>query len=174
MDVFAAELNAFIKDHELNKPMIFGYSMCGYVALHLEDTQPGTFSKITKLGTKFGWNPDTAKHEVSKLNPDLIMQKVPVFAQMLETRHADWQKLMTATARMMLGLGEKLVLTPNILATIKTPVTIMRGDQDQMVSKEESVQTAAAISGSQFIELAETPHPIEKVTPQVLLKQLCS
>src|SRR5436190_18139951 len=36
-------------------PVLFGYSMGGYVGLSLEARSPNTFSGIVTLGTKFEW-----------------------------------------------------------------------------------------------------------------------
>jgi len=170
--VFAKELDAFIVSNKLNQPMIFGYSMGGYVALYLEVYKPGTFEKIITLGTKFSWSPDTAKHEVSRLNPTAIEQKVPAFAKMLAKRHAHWKDLMETTAQMMLGLGDSPSLSHQQLTTIQIPVSIIRGDMDQMVSKEESENAATALTSGTFIELKDTPHPIEKIDPKVLAQFL--
>lgn len=92
IEVFAEELNSFIQSKQLVKPVIFGYSMGGYVALYLEAINPGSFDQIITLGTKFGWNPEASRKEASRLKPDIIEQKVPAFAQMLATRHGDQWK----------------------------------------------------------------------------------
>lgn len=172
MEIFATELADFIRLNQLEKPQIFGYSMGGYVALYLEYLQPGTFSKVYTLGTKFAWSPDTAQHEVQRLVPEVIAQKVPAFAQMLAVRHHDWKTLMIATADMMLTLGDNPLLTKEQLASIHTPVLIMRGQHDQMVSEEESALAAAAIPDGVYTELPATPHPIEKVETRILVQLL--
>lgn len=173
IEVFAEELAYFIQVNELVKPMIFGYSMGGYVALYLELHQPGTFRQVITLGTKFGWSVETAEKEASRLSPEIIEQKVPVFADMLAARHGDqWRDLLTATADMMKQLGNQPLLNQRTLANIAVPTTILRGDQDQMVSREESETAAAHMPKADFLELSNTPHPIEKVDPEVLIKQL--
>lgn len=172
MEIFAEELGAFITTRKLSQPVIFGYSMGGYVALYLEALKPHTFEKIITLGTKFSWSPETAKQEVLRLNPEIIEQKVPAFATMLAKRHAFWKELMKKTAQMMLGLGDNPPLTNTRFATIHIPVTIMRGDQDQMVGNEESQNAAEALPSGAFLQLENTPHPIEKVNPQRLAEQL--
>lgn len=169
MEVFAEELAHFIQVNKLVKPLIFGYSMGGYVALHLEALQPNTFDSIITLGTKFEWNPEAAEKEASRLKPEIIEQKVPVFANMLATRHGDqWKALLEATATMMKALGQEPLLTKTCLSPIRIPVTIMRGDRDNMVSREESENAASYIPNASFKELQATPHPLEKVDPIML------
>ncbi|MCE7992805.1 MAG: alpha/beta hydrolase [Roseivirga sp.] len=175
IEVFAEELNNFIQSRHLVKPLIFGYSMGGYVALYLEAINPGSFAQIMTLGTKFGWNPEASRKEASRLKPDIIEQKAPAFAQILAARHGDqWKDLMEATAEMMLNLGNQPLLNSSTLATIQTRVTIMRGDQDQMVNREESEAAAYNIPDGSYIELQKTPHPIEKVAPAMLAARLKS
>lgn len=175
IDIFAEELLAFIESKQLHKPLIFGYSMGGYVALYLEATRPNTFEHIITLGSKFRWNPEVSQKEASRLKPEIIEEKVPVFANMLLDRHGDqWKDLLHATAAMMTGLGATPLLDSSTLASIQTTVTIMRGDQDNMVSEEESRVAAANIPRAVFLELKETPHPIEKVDSDLLTSQLRS
>ncbi len=173
IEVFAQELSSFIESQQLIKPTIFGYSMGGYVALYLEAVQPRTFEQILTLGTKFGWNAEAAEKEASRLNPEIIAQKVPAFADMLAARHGDqWAQLLEATAGMMKALGNKPLLDQSTLATIQSPVTIMRGNQDNMVSLEESETAATGLPHATYVELPDTLHPIEKVDPALLAAQI--
>lgn len=175
IEIFAEELNSFIQSRQLVRPVIFGYSMGGYVALYLEAINPGSFNQIITLGTKFGWNPEASRKETSRLKPDIIEQKVPAFAQMLATRHGDqWKELLKATASMMIALGDQPLLTPDTLAAIQTQVTILRGDQDHMVSREESQAAASHIPDAVYTELPGSPHPIEKADHKLLAAQLKS
>ena len=166
IEQFANELEAFIRENQLEGSPVFGYSMGGYVALYLETLNPGTFSKIVTLGTKFDWQPDAAQHEASRMVPGVIKEKVPHFAAMLEERHgAQWEQLMEATAQMMIGLGNQPLLKAENLALINTPATIMLGDKDHMVSLEESQLLASYLSHGSYQHLENTPHPLEKVDP---------
>ncbi|GAB5526762.1 MAG: hypothetical protein Roseis2KO_46340 [Roseivirga sp.] len=173
IEVFAQELSAFRASKQLVKPTIFGYSMGGYIALYLEALQPGSFEKILTLGTKFGWNPEAAGKEASRLNPEIIAQKVPAFADMLAVRHGDqWSTLLEATAGMMKALGHKPLLSQSVLSAVQIPVTIMRGDQDQMVSREESEAAVTDLPNATYVELPDTLHPIEKTAPALLAAKI--
>lgn len=173
IEIFARELAAFINEHKLDSCPVFGYSMGGYVALHLEATQPGNFTQIVTLGTKLDWQPESASHEASRLKPDIIAQKVPAFANMLAQRHGDaWKELVEATAQMMIGLGNCPLLNAESAKSINIPVTIMLGDQDNMVTEQESKTFAGALPQGAFRTLPDTPHPIEKVDPSLIASAL--
>lgn len=174
IEVFADELKAFINANKLKGADVFGYSMGGYVALYLASLKPDLMAKITTLGTKFNWTPESAEHEVEKLNPELIAEKVPAYAQSLADRHGkkEWKNVVWQTAGMMMELGDEPILTPGVLATISNKVNILLGEDDNMVSKEESEATAKALQYGAFKIIPNTPHPIERISPSQIAREL--
>ena len=171
---FVNEVLAYLDEHDLSQVDIFGYSMGGYVALCLARLYPDRVRRIFTLATKFDWTAETAKREVTMLDPAVIEQKVPHFAQTLQKRHApnDWKELLACTAEMMLDLGDRNLLPPAILATIPHPVIIARGKDDRMVTYEESLHTAQALPAGRLLPIPDTPHPIEKVDMDTLAEFL--
>lgn len=155
---------------------IFGYSMGGYVALWFAKHHPNRVGKIITLGTKFDWSVESASQEINKLNPEKILEKIPAFARILEHRHSpnDWKELMRKTADMMMGLGQRPLLTQEILRTIQHPTRICLGDQDDMADRKYSEAVAAFLSDGEFLLLENTPHPIEKVSTGQLIDILSS
>jgi pimeloyl-ACP methyl ester carboxylesterase len=108
IQTFSDDILNFIYENGLGKVSIFGYSMGGYVALWLAHQHPELVEKIVTLGTKFDWSPESASHEVRKMDPEKILEKVPAFARILASRHSpnDWKELMRKTAAMMMQLGD--------------------------------------------------------------------
>lgn len=161
---FARDVLAFLDRHNLNTVDIFGYSMGGYVALWLAYQHPKRVGTIITLGTKFDWDPVSAEREAGKMDPDKILEKVPAFARILESRHGKnaWRELLGKTAAMMKDLGEKPMLTPVELGAILHPVEICLGDLDDMADRSYSEQIARVLPHGSFRLLNNTPHPIEK------------
>lgn len=110
------------------------------------------------------------------MNPEKILEKIPAFARILEKRHApnDWKELMQKTSSMTLGLGEKPLLTPEVLKSIKNAALISLGDQDDMADRQYSEDVAEWLPGGKFQLLENTPHPIEKVSLAELTNILTS
>ena len=81
---------------------------------------------------------------------------------------------MEATAKMMLDLGESPLLNTGSFSKVDIPVTIIRGDTDQMVGQEESETAAQKLPKGDFRLLENCPHPIEKVDPAMLASVLQS
>jgi len=173
IETFAEDVLTFLKENNLNQADIFGYSMGGYVAVWLALKYPERVGTIITLGTKFDWSPASAEKEVRKLNAKKILEKVPAFARILEHRHApnDWKELLRKTREMMLSLGNQPLLTEENLKTIQHEVLICLGDQDDMADRSFSEQVAGWLPNGSFHFLRNTPHPIEKVELENLVKR---
>lgn len=169
IEYFAEELANFIEAKQLKKPNIFGYSMGGYVALYLAHLQPDLMGKVITYGTKFGWSPEAADQETSRMNPELMEEKIPAYTEKLATIHGDhWKELVWQTAGMMLELGDAPLVTIETLNILQNEVLIMRGSEDQMVNDVESKWAVAHLANGQFRSLEDQPHPIEKVSVDFL------
>ena len=96
IDLFASNVRDFLKEQNLENTHIFGYSMGGYVALHLANHKPSLVNKIVTLGTKFDWNPEGAAREIKMLNPEKVEEKIPAFAGYLNKLHSalSWKVVM--------------------------------------------------------------------------------
>ena len=166
MQHFAENVGELLDRLTLRQAMLFGYSMGGYVGLHLALEHPDRVSRVATLGTKFRWDTAYAAREVTRLDPAVIRAKVPAFAATLEERHAGaggWEGVLAATAELLKHLGEHPLLTETSLPAITAPVRIVVGDRDNTVSAEESAATANLLPSGSTRVLPNTPHPIEQV-----------
>lgn len=166
IEVFADDVISHLDDHRIESVDIFGYSMGGYVALWVAHIAPERVGTVVTLGTKFDWSRESALRETAKLDPEKIEIKVPAFARILQHRHApnDWKELLRKTSDMMRELGEKPLLSEEILSTVTTPCIIYLGDKDDMADRSYSEYVSKIIPNARFALLENTPHPIEKVS----------
>ena len=162
-----------LNDKQRLKTDIFGYSMGGYVALWLARFYPDRIGKIFTLGTKLEWNEATAEKETKLLNAEKISAKVPAFAQELQDRHGEheWHSVLQKTANLMHDLA-KHHLSDEDFAQIRSQVLLALGDQDNMVTKEESFHVEKQIPNARFLKLKDTPHPLDKVSVELLSKEI--
>ncbi len=176
IELFAQNLKEFMEENEIQKPLIFGYSMGGYVALKLESLHPGSIEKLVTLGTKFDWNPESAEKEVKMLNAEKIEEKVPSFAAYLKSLHGEnnWKMVLQRTAKMMLELGNKPALKSYDFHHIQVPVHLLRGEKDVMVTKEETGEVQHLLRNGSYAEVADWVHPINLVPSDQLAQQLLS
>jgi pimeloyl-ACP methyl ester carboxylesterase len=162
---FADDVLAYLDSQSLATVDIFGYSMGGYVALHLAHTSPGRVGRIATLGTKFRWSPEIAARETKMLDAGKIEQKVPHFARSLEERHTaiSWKRNLAMTAEMMTSLGNDSPLGDAELSSIAHPVRIGVGDRDTTVSVEETCGVFRLLPNAELEVMPATLHPLEKV-----------
>ncbi|WP_375434026.1 alpha/beta fold hydrolase [uncultured Hymenobacter sp.] len=174
MQGFAAEVKQFVQEHGLPPVHIFGYSMGGYAALAAAAAAPGTIRSITTLGTKLDWSPATAAVETRFLDLDTLRAKVPQYVTQLEQQHAPTPlpDLLAATAAMMRRLGKAPLLTPGILATLDVPVQVMVGELDKTAGVDASRYFTDHMTHATFEILMNTPHPLERVNPDLLVKRI--
>ncbi|MBO9691953.1 alpha/beta hydrolase [Chryseobacterium sp.] len=169
IEKYTQELSEYCAVNNLTNVSIFGHSMGGYIALCYAMKSPENVNSMMTLGTKFEWTEEQALKESKMLNPDVILEKVPQYARLLESQHGSkWKKLLPAIAELMIGLGKNPPLENN-LSTINIPTQIMVGDQDNMVTIEESVSVYRSLPDAKLAVLPDTRHPMDKVRPDLLL-----
>jgi pimeloyl-ACP methyl ester carboxylesterase len=174
IELFSDNLQCYIEALDLKEVNVFGYSMGGYVALYTAKHFPESIAKIFTLGTKFSWTPEIAEKEMKMLNPDKIEEKLPHFAEQLKQRHQpnNWRDVLSKTADMMRGLGENNALKINDYHHINTPVLVALGEDDSMVTRNETEEVANALPNAQFKMFPQTQHPIEKVNLALLANEI--
>ena len=174
IDLFKSDLLKFLEGHGLEQVNIFGYSMGGYVALKAALEQPKRFKKIVTLATKFDWNEESAAKEVRMLNPEKIEEKVPKYASHLKSMYGEenWKRVVLQTGQMMMTLAQGDRLTEDDLAQIKIPCTIGVGDQDAMVSLEESEWAVQQLVNSTLVVLPSIEHPLNKMASNDLVSYI--
>lgn len=169
---FSEQLLSFCKKH--NTPLlVFGYSMGGYIALHLALRHPEQFKGIITFGTKLDWSPEVASKEILKLDPEKILLKIPQFAEELKARHGEnrWKDVLRKTSELMISLGDHPVLIPEEMKSMTVPVLYGLGEKDTLVSLEETKLFQNATPGSELKYFTDTPHPIEQVNPGMFLME---
>ncbi len=164
LEHFVENVFAFLDARDIAQTRVFGHSMGGFVACLAALEQAQRFAHISTLGTKFRWDTATAAREAPKLDPDTLAHKVPKLAAALAQRHgADWQTVVSRTAELLQHLGEVGEFRDATLARIRTPVHMMVGERDNLVSVAETRAAASCVFRAECRVLPETPHPIEQV-----------
>ena len=168
---FAHEVLDWLNTEMISSIDIFGYSMGGYVALHLARFYPQRVGKIFTLGTKLKWNEAEAGREIKMLNADKIQEKVPGFAQTLAERHGEheWKSVLHKTCLMMRDLAHTH-LTDDDFKKIEHHVLLGLGEKDNLVTPDETQHIHQHLKNSEFRIFKDVLHPIEKV-PLPLLSE---
>lgn len=176
IQLFSENLLVFMQEKSIDSASIFGYSMGGYVALHTALLFPDKIRKIYTLGTKFNWDLEVAQKEVKMMNPLLIEDKIPRYAEKLKKEHAplDWKIVMYRTAEMMLNMAKGAKLVDEDFEQIQNEVIIGIGSLDAMVSYEESIHVSTLLPNSKLIKLEGAKHPIDTISIDDLIHHISS
>lgn len=169
---FAEELELFITDLEEDSVFIFGFSMGGYVALK---TAMGCakIKRVITLGTKWDWSEESLNHELKKINPVKIKEKVPAFAQYLHQLHQeDWVLNMEKTALLMQTLHQRDQLKQKDFQNLSIPVDLLLGSEDDMVSEKETIAVKELINESSYKVLAGWKHALFCIKPSDLVQEI--
>jgi esterase/lipase len=175
IESFARELDKYIHDHALKDLIIFGHSMGGYIALfHKAHFESSPISMIFTYGTKFNWSEKSVVKELPMLNPEYLLEKFPAFAEQLKKKHGEerWKHLLLSTAHMMQNLERLDGLTREDLWDVEIPVILMLGDQDRMVSTEETQLTKSWLSHGEVRTIAHSRHEMEKANLKEIVQCL--
>lgn len=174
IEQFSNEVLSYLNENNIGRISIFGYSMGGYVALHFAKDFPERVNKIITLATKFLWTTAIAEKEIKLLNASKIIEKLPTFAESLKKLHHpnDWEVVLQKTASMMLRLGTNNCLHPSDYKEMVTPVLVMIGDKDSMVTLEETIDVYRQLKNANLAVLSNTIHPIEKLNKERLAQEI--
>ena len=170
IELFAEDVLNYMQAQNIEQANIFGYSMGGYAVMYIAKHHPQKLNKLITLATKFYWDETIAAKEIKMLDAATIELKVPAFAQQLAKRHApaDWKLLLQKTAEMMNDLGKNNTLKQQDYTSITTPLLIMIGDRDKMVTLDETVTVYKNLQNAQMCVLPGTSHPFEQVNTELL------
>lgn len=178
IDLFARDLETYLKKQKLTSISIFGHSMGGYVALyHKVNYEDSPITHIFTYGTKFNWGPETVSKELPNLNPEQLLARFPEHAKLLASKHGErWKILMRSTAHMIQNLEKLDGLTKEDMGDIQIPVILMLGDQDRMVTSEETNTTKAWLHHVNLKTISHSKHDLERANlkeiTQVMLEAL--
>lgn len=169
---FAHEVLDWMNEHYIKTIDIFGYSMGGYVALWLVRFYPERVGKIFTLGTKLKWSEGEAEKEIKMLNPEIVVEKVPGFAQSLAEKHGEhqWKTVMSKTALLMQDLAHTH-LTGQDFIKIEHKILLGRGAKDAMVTQEETDYVHRLLKNSEIKIYEDVLHPFEKMPLDLLKKE---
>lgn len=172
MELFAQQVLDYIDRHQLQSPVIFGYSMGGYVGMFIARHNPGRISRLITLATKFYWDEAVAAKQQRSFDANVILEKAPAFAAQLQQLHGagNWKEVLARTGAMLTALGNRNTLMAEDYPQVQTPTLLMQGDKDRMVTLEETIAVYRGMPAgmASFCVLPDTPHPLENADLELL------
>lgn len=171
---FISDIDRALEEQGWIDAHLVGYSMGGYAALLYAAKHPERVKSVVTLGTKYLWTDEGLQKELRMLDPDVMEQKVPAFAQALAAAHGAvrWKEVVHAIARSMSALSASPLLTPEVCARIQCPALLCVGEKDTTAVPADTQQFALRVRSSEVFVLPDTPHPFDRVNLDLLLPRL--
>ncbi len=176
IEAFARQVLHWMDENGLETINIAGYSLGGYIALYLAYTYPEKIKKVVTIGTKLYWDNSSADKEIGKLNPYVIQEKFPDFANQLITKFTanNWKAVLANTADLFRHLGQFNPLSFDKFNNITCPVLLIIGDRDKSVSFVETTTVYKELPKGQVAVLPNTRHSIAETDIVVLAHMVTS
>jgi pimeloyl-ACP methyl ester carboxylesterase len=167
---------AGLLDHlNIERLHIAGYSIGGYLGLLLAINQPRRVATLLMHASKFYWTVDAAAKMRQQLDPEVMAEKVPTYANQLVQEHGgrQWRVLVRQAAELTASLVEG-GLSERQLKNAQCPVLVSVGDRDELVLLPEAFRLSRALPHGQLLVLPNTRHPLQTVKLVPLLPMMQS
>ncbi|MEO8587755.1 MAG: alpha/beta fold hydrolase [Flavobacteriales bacterium] len=171
---FITDIDVAYAEHGWSNADLFGYSMGGYAALLYAAKHPERVRSVVTVGTKLLWTEEGLQKELRKLDPEMMLAKVPAFAAALAAVHGKdrWRDVVAAIANSMSELATQPLLTSEVVARIECPVLLCVGDSDSTAVPADTRIFAADLRRAEVVLLPGTRHPFEEVDLAFLVPRL--
>ncbi|VAW39196.1 Beta-ketoadipate enol-lactone hydrolase [hydrothermal vent metagenome] len=158
------DLIALLDHLNIERLHIAGYSLGGYLGLMLALSQPRRVTTLLMHATKFYWTSEAAQEMQQQLNPDVMAEKVPTYADQLVKDHGgrQWRILVRQAAELAASLVDG-GLKERQVTNIQCPVLVSVGDRDELVPLPEAFRLSRALPQGELLVLPNTHHPLQTV-----------
>ena len=158
------DLTGLLDHLNIERLHIAGYSLGGYLGLMLALNQPRRVATLLMHASKFYWTAASATKMQQQLNPDIMAEKVPTYADQLVKDHGgrQWRTLVRQAAELNHALVEGGIAERQ-LKNAQCPVLISVGDRDELVPLPEAYRLSRTLPNGELIVLPKTHHPLRTV-----------
>jgi pimeloyl-ACP methyl ester carboxylesterase len=182
--LFADDLAKLLDHAEVDRAVLCGASMGGYVAFEFERRHRDRLLGLILCGTRADADSAAKVADRRKLAEETMQRGSQVVADAFspkllakQTRDAQWNKEAeivktlrrqdaTSIAATSLGLGERADMTSR-LASIDVPTLVVSGEEDLLTPPDVMRAMATAIPGAEFVSIPDAGHlaPFEQPEP---------
>ena len=164
------DLTGLLDQLNIERLHIAGYSLGGYLGLLLAINQPRRIATLLMHATKFYWTTAAATKMQEQLDPDVMAQKVPTYADQLVKDHGgrQWRTLVRQAAELTHLLVDDS-LSERHLKNAQLPVLVSVGDRDELVPLPEAFRLSRTLPHGELLVLPNTRHPLQTVRQVPLL-----
>ena len=189
MDLLADDLLRLLDDRELDRVVLGGLSLGGYVTLAFLRRHADRVSGLVLLDTKATADGDQAREDRLKMAdralaegtgfvPEVMLPKLlgqtsrehrPEVVERVAALIREQSPQAIAGAQR--GMAARAATT-DVLATIKVPTLVVTGEEDVVTGPETGRDLAAGIPGARFLLVEEAGHLVNLEQPEIVNEAL--
>jgi 3-oxoadipate enol-lactonase len=175
MSGIARSIHEAIKERALEKPVLCGLSMGGYIALSYCRGYPDSLAGLILADTKSAADPESVKQDREKFAQDALKRgAIAAIERNLTKMTSDWTKTNApeiaeqiktwmleadpqATANALRAMAQRPDST-EILSSLKIPVLLIVGEEDPVTSPAEMEKMAAVLPNATLVRIPNASH----------------
>jgi pimeloyl-ACP methyl ester carboxylesterase len=175
MESYTEDLEIIIFELKLDKPVLCGFSMGGYIALRINEKQKRNYKALILANTATNSDNDEAKlkraNAISSIDTEGLEPFLDKFLSVAFNENfskKEPQKIEEIKNKIMninpLGIKGALLAmisrtdTTNSLKTINIPVLLITGENDKVIPQDTMTQMANKITNSTLVSLNNSGH----------------
>ncbi|MEL4887291.1 alpha/beta hydrolase [Pectobacterium betavasculorum] len=168
------DVDGVIRHLELANASVIGHSDGGIAALRLAANGATWIDKLITIGAHWALSLDDPTREMyAGITAADWREMFPkeVERYLALNPEPDFERLMAAVRELWLENGDKGYPGESVRA-ISTSLLVVRGDEDQLVSRANAVELADRVAGAKLLNLPFADHSVQESQPQWLLSVL--
>jgi len=185
MDDYASDIAGLLDQLGIQKAVIAGHSMGGYVALAFARLYPARVSGLALISSQVLADPPDRKEGRYKSAADVAEKGIGDVVEAMTSKFTSDARLQTIARSIMekqkpgayigalKAMAERTDST-SLLSTFKFPVMVVHGEADALIPVARAHEVKAALPDSYYVELKDTGHvpmlEAAKETAEALLR----
>ena len=158
-----ADVSGLLDYLEVATVHVAGYSLGGYLGLMLYLNQPRRVQTLLMHATKFYWNREAVDAMRQQLNPDVMVEKVPGYADQLAREHGSRWRMLVRQAGDLVAASAAEGLTEGMVSRVQIPVLVSVGDRDELVPLPEAQRLSRVLPQGALLVLPNVRHPFASI-----------
>jgi 3-oxoadipate enol-lactonase len=185
MDEYASDIAGLLDQLGIQKAVIAGHSMGGYVALAFARLYPARVSGLALISSQVLADPSDRKEGRYKSAADVAEKGIGGVVEAMTSKFTSDARLQTIARSIMekqkpdayIGALKAMAERPDstsLLSAFKFPVVVVHGEADALIPVARAHEVKAALPDSYYVELKDTGHvpmlEAAKETAEALLR----
>jgi methylmalonyl-CoA epimerase len=167
-DRFADNARAVLDAKGIGQADVFGFSMGGYVALHLTHQHPDRVRRLAIHGTNIEWDDERVEAMQRRMNVDRIEQRRPDLVIDLDTVHGDWAALFRRMQGFVATLPEHSAAMRQIASSLHHPTLVSTVDRDDLFALDATLDLTDRLPTSVLAVIPGNRHALQHVNLDLL------